>query len=217
MKVLCISGKIGSGKDVTASIVTRLLQQRGYSVYQTAYAKPLKHVINYLMNEDIGVYNSGNSKDTERKGLARRLLVSVGEAATREDIDIFARNVLNEAANAVKGKKKTIVLITDLRKRSEWTYTRRNSDCYTIRLKGSFEPCTIPEIANAPIECDLDHLDDFINDELVISDSLAIFQPLRTSYGKRHVERTDVDLEANKRINLRALNNIIDDVIETLY
>ena len=44
MKIICISGKAGHGKDELASVMRRALEADGYSVLITHYADLLKFV-----------------------------------------------------------------------------------------------------------------------------------------------------------------------------
>lgn len=216
MKIILVSGKIGSGKDTTVGILTRLLKQKGYNVSFAAYADPLKNAVSYMRNEDKGLYYSRDGKDKDDDQIRRRMLVAVGEAANKVDPTIFSRFLIDTQKELCKGKKNHILIVSDLRKKAEWEHTMSGHPSYTIRLKGSFKPCTIKEIAEAPIECELDFLDERLDGypcNLACDERLAVLQPLPTDV-------TDVGEEMsnhNKRLNIDYLTEIVDEFIDIFY
>ena len=163
LKVIAFSGKIGSGKSTTCDIVTRLLQQRGYTVVRIAYAKPLKDVIAYVTNDKKDLFytqegkaaNSGMVDSVTR----RKLLKSVGNAFTDIDPLVFCKHADIVMKHEAKGKKNVIVLVEDLRRFKELTYIAANYNHHIVRIPRSFNPCDDPEIKDSPQECELDYLD----------------------------------------------------------
>lgn len=216
MKVIMISGKIGSGKNTTAAIIKRLLEEQGYTVILKALAEPLKKAVAYMRGEKEGLFHDRNSKDKDDDSLRRKLLIGVGEVMTNNDSHVFARWVFDAAKEEIGSKKKHILIITDLRKASELFYYQACAINYTIRLKGSFVPYTNPEIAKANIECELDHLDDLLQNDgvLCLGDSISVLKPYCTN---SNTGLSDKDIERNKQKNINAYKIIINEAIKILF
>lgn len=215
MRVVLISGKIGSGKDTTAGILTRLLKDRGYNVFPIAFADPIKKAAAFLSGEEVGVYYTREGKDgnIDTKDTRRRLIVAIGEGATGVDPHIFARFTLKAGKEQIGNTKKSILLITDLRKKAELEHVEDNEDTYIVRLKGSFEPTKNEELAKAPIECELDYLDDYItNQNAAWYDNAAILK-LRCTIPDRLAEG-EKEATINRQRNLELLAVTADSIVK---
>ena len=163
LNVIAFSGKIGSGKSTTCDMVTRLLQERGYTVIRIAYAKPLKDIVAYVTNDKRDLFYTQEGKaanaGTVNSVTRRKLLNSVGNAFTNIDPFIFCKHADIVMKHEAKGKKNVIVLIEDLRRFKELTYIATNYNYNIVRIPRSFNPCDDPEIKDSPQECELDYLD----------------------------------------------------------
>lgn len=219
MKVILLSGKIGSGKDTVAGVLTRLLKERNYDVKLFAFADPLKYSVAYLRDKSRDLFYSRQGKDGsghEDQEIRRQLLVAIGEAACEVDPFIFCRKTKAIMENQQVRGSKQIFIITDLRKETELNFAIDNFQQYIIRLKGSFEPTTNKKIANAPIETELDYLDDtepnyYIGtNQHFVSNDLSVINLKDVREGKVAPE----DIEPNKRYNIQLLDHILDVAIE---
>ena len=129
MKVILLSGKIGSGKDTVAGVLTRLLKERNYNVELFAFADPLKHSVAYLRDESRNLFYSRQGKDGsghEDQDIRRQLLVAIGEAACEIDPFIFCRKTKAIMENQQVRGSKQIFIITDLRKETELNFAIDN-------------------------------------------------------------------------------------------
>lgn len=212
MRIIAISGKVGSGKDTLAGILTRLLNQRGFSVESFAFADRLKRAIAYMRNEDEGLYYSREGKDggeAER----RQLLENVGKAACSVDKSIFIRSTYKDMSALLKGKHKKVAIITDLRLLHEYNHliTDDVNEVSIIRIKGSFSPCPDEKVANANSECDLDFLDEHLKEEARMfihqTENLAVGRPYPT---KEELCCSIEEAESNKIKNINMLDTILD-------
>ena len=217
LKVIAFSGKIGSGKSTTCDMVTRLLQERGYTVIRIAYAKPLKDIVAYVTNDKRDLFYTQEGKaanaGTVNSVTRRKLLNSVGNAFTDIDPTIFCQYSDIVMKHEAKGKKNVIVLIEDLRRFKELTYIAKNYNHHIVRIPRSFNPCDDPEIKDSPQECELDCLD-----TIMLSYSIHRLELYRTVPNKdlpSEVQRW-VDEEnciKNKEDNIRNINKLLDTII----
>lgn len=230
MNVILISGKIGSGKDTTASMVSRLLTMQGYNSNVQNLSRPLKRVVAYLKGEDEGLFDDRSGKDSNGKDqdLNRQLLVAVGKAAASVDPDIFSRWTFNEFVTINAGQrlakfKSGIGIVSDLRLKRELNYFDTMANVYVIRLKGSLAPSTNPEMLEAIIETDLDHLDGLccaepcqIDGEAADSfygDHISAFR-LKPTDPERFPELTEQDIERNKTFNIMFIERAVFKAID---
>ena len=149
MKVVLISGKAGSGKDTTASIMKENLEKRGYNVLVTHYADLLKYVCKtyFLWN---GI------KDAE----GRQLLQYVGTDLVRNDNpDMWVSFV----TSMLKYSKDIwdYVIIPDCRFPNEIDFVKNNGfDVVTVRIeREEFDSALSKEQLNHPSETALDRYD----------------------------------------------------------
>ena len=160
LKVILISGKIGSGKDTTANMLHRILKEQGNSPVVRNLSAPLKKAVAYITGEDEGLFYSRTHKGGEQdeKDRRRRLLVDVAAAVNNVDCEAFSKFTFNEMRHSCKHKD-SIGIISDLRHKHELDYFEKHCNVFVVRLVGSFEPCTNEEVANSPSETELDYLD----------------------------------------------------------
>lgn len=217
LKVIAFSGKIGSGKSTTCDMVTRLLQERGYTVIRIAYAKPLKDIVAYVTNDKRDLFYTQEGKaanaSTVNSVTRRKLLNSVGNAFTDIDPTIFCQYSDIVMKHEAKGKKNVIVLIEDLRRFKELTYIAKNYNHHIVRIPRSFNPCDDPEIKDSPQECELDYLD-----TIMLSYTIHRLELYRTVPNKDLTSEMQrwIDEEnciKNKEDNIRNINKLLDTII----
>lgn len=208
MKLVLISGKIGSGKDTTCGVLTRLIQQQGYTVKSLAFADVLKRAVAYVRREGIELYYSRAGKDSDDGGTRRRLLNAVGKAFNQIDPGIFVRFALQDIREDGSNRSKTVYIITDLRLKEEilGVFDERKplDDITVIRLIGSFEPCPNPEVANSVIETDLDFLDTIDPRDFRKAYKIELRRP-----ELKDTRPICPDAENNKRDNIYVLTDIV--------
>ena len=217
LKVIAFSGKIGSGKSTTCDMVTRLLQERGYTVIRIAYAKPLKDIVAYVTNDKRDLFYTQEGKaanaGTVNSVTRRKLLNSVGNAFTDIDPTIFCQYSDIVMKHEAKGKKNVIVLIEDLRRFKELTYIAKNYNHHIVRIPRSFNPCDDPEIRDSPQECELDYLD-----TLMLSYNIHRLELYRTVPDKdlpsdmqRYID--EQNCIKNREDNINSINTLLDTII----
>ena len=217
LKVIAFSGKIGSGKSTTCDMVTRLLQERGYTVIRIAYAKPLKDIVAYVTNDKRDLFYTQEGKaanaGTVNSVTRRKLLNSVGNAFTDIDPTIFCQYSDIVMKHEAKGKKNVIVLIEDLRRFKELTYIAKNYNHHIVRIPRSFNPCDDPEIKDSPQECELDYLD-----TLMLSYNIHRLELYRTVPDKdlpsdmqRYID--EQNCIKNREDNINSINTLLDTII----
>ena len=216
LKVIAFSGKIGSGKSTTCDIITRLLQQRGYTVVRIAYAKPLKDVIAYVTNDKRDLFYTQEGKAANAGMIdsvtRRKLLKSVGNAFTDIDPLVFCKHADIVMKYEAKGKKNVIVLVEDLRRFKELSYISTNYNYHVVRIPRSFNPCDDPEIKDSPQECELDYLD-----TIMLSYSIHRLELYRTTPGKDlSSDESYIDAQnciKNREDNINNINALLDTII----
>ena len=212
MRIIFISGKIGSGKDTTASIVSRLVQQKGYNPVQLHFAQPLKQAVAFMRGENVGLYYNRNAKDgdAETTNARRQMLVNVGAAMTTIDPHVFAKFLINAAKTECRSTKKAVFIVSDLRFKKELQYCIGNSNHYIIRLKGSFKPSKDETILTSKSEIDLDYLDEFKPVEFdYYGSSLAVLQ-LEPTDNEVAPGLTAKEIQDNKVRNALCISQAVD-------
>lgn len=213
MKVILISGKIGSGKDTTANIIHRLLTEQGKKPVTRNLSFPLKKAVAFMRGEEEGLFYSrdhkGGELDFEDK--RRRMLVDVGNAMGEIDPYVFSKFTFKELQHSCK-ESKNIAIISDLRLINELDFFEDRCDCYIIRLKGSFEPCSNPEVASSPSETELDYLDFLLKDDedIKMIDSRCIIQ-LKCTDPKVDPSLSETQIINNRAFNVTLLQTAIDN------
>lgn len=208
MKIIAISGKVGSGKDTTANILHRLLKERGYGVKSFAFADRLKQAVAFISGEDIGVFYSREGKDG--KDNKRKLLNAVGKAIASVEKLTLTLSTYKDIRKFFEGKRKQVAIVTDLRLTHEYEYLMndKDNDVVIIRLKGSFKPCPDEDINKSNTECDLDFLDDIAKDQPfrhTIADNVVVVEPFDVTMDDELIVRH------HKQLNIELLEDILDN------
>ena len=215
LKVILISGKIGSGKDTTANMLHRILKEQGNSPVVRNLSAPLKKAVAYITGEDEGLFYSRAHKGGEQdeKDRRRRLLVDVGKAVTNVDTDAFSKFTFNEMLHSCKPKG-AIGIVSDIRHKAELDYFEKHCDAFVVRLVGSFEPCTNEEVANSPSETELDYLDELLIPGTNIGlagNKMAIQLHCTNSLIDKHA--SELTMANRKAFNVRILEEVAMNAI----
>ena len=165
MKVICISGKAGSGKDTFAEMVKGELEDAGASVLITHYADELKFVCrNY--------FDWNGEKDV----LGRRLMQHVGTDIGRAYNEDFWVSRLCQMLQIFHDQW-DFVLIPDARFPNEIEYLKDNGlDVTSVRINRlNYETSLTPEqlLHQSEIALDGYHFDVFVENDGT-KDGLAV-------------------------------------------
>ena len=149
MKVICISGKAGHGKDVTAGYLKECLEAKGKRVLVTHYADLLKYICKTFFNWD-------GQKDTR----GRTMLQHVGTEIIREQDPNYWVAFIADMLYFFEDQW-DYVLIPDTRFPNEIDYLKNAGfDVLYIRvIRENFESPLTEEQQKHPSETALDEYD----------------------------------------------------------
>jgi hypothetical protein len=175
MKIIGISGKMGSGKDyITTNVIIPMLEKHNKKYLQISFADQIK--INVLTNNENVNYNNV----FEEKTLESRLLLQYeGQVQRENDKDIWIKYLSNWVNVFNKRNNIQYFITPDVRHMNEYNFIKNNDGIIVkiiapnrnnIRLlkesKGDLK--SMDKIKTHISECELDHLsDDFYS--LIIS------------------------------------------------
>jgi hypothetical protein len=110
MKVIGIGGVSRCGKNLFATVATRLLEEQGKTSIQFSLARNLKLDMSTLMANRIGI--NSLTEDTKEKNIIRPLLVSYGDITRKMSKGTMWTSAIEPE---ILARKEDYVFITDLR------------------------------------------------------------------------------------------------------
>lgn len=147
MRVITVSGKAGSGKDLFAGFLQQHLATKDQSVFITHYADFLKYILKQY-------YGWNGNKDAE----GRHLLQFVGTQVFRKYDKNFWVDLLMNVFQAM-GTPWDFVIIPDARFRNEITRMQEKFDVLSIRIERDFHSTLDDSAAAHQSETELDDFD----------------------------------------------------------
>lgn len=144
MKIICISGKAGSGKDYVASALKEKLEYRGNKVLIAHYADLLKYILKTFFQWD-----------GQKNVYGRNLLQHVGTDVIRQQDENYWVNFL-KGIFTLFNQEWEYILLPDARFPNEIDVMKDAFHCVSIRINREYESSLTEEQSQHESETALD-------------------------------------------------------------
>lgn len=145
MLVIALTGPKGSGKDTVADIIHRTYTQEWYTVNRTAFADPIKQVVQHIFQlSPHGVQQYDLFKRTDVSYTlpghitssipGRHIVREIGMLMRNYDEKQFNQYVYNKVTSGSFADKR-IELVTDLRFDNEYTMLKNDLGAKIVKIK----------------------------------------------------------------------------------
>ena len=145
MLVIALTGPKGCGKDTVADIIYRTYTQEWYTVGRTAFADPIKQVVQHIFNlnphgtsqydlfkrTDIEYQLQGHIPSTVP---GRHVVREIGMLMRKYDEKQFNNYVYNKITSGTFNTKR-IELVTDMRFDNEYTMLKNDLNAKIVKIK----------------------------------------------------------------------------------
>ena len=139
MKVILLGGKKRSGKGVSATIVQTYYEEKGFSVYKTSFAEPIKEILSIMFDIPVSLINRYKNnpdkfkitiENTENATDFRQLLQKLGTEV--RDQYLYQTIWVDLCISKIKRKNTDIAIIDDWRFPFEYSILCENFDVLPI-------------------------------------------------------------------------------------
>lgn len=145
MLVIALTGPKGSGKDTVADIIYRQYTQQWYTVGRTAFADPIKEVVQHIFN--LSPHGSQQYDLFKRTDLSytlqghipvqvpgRHVVREIGMLMRKYDEKQFNKYVYDKITSG-RFVENRIELVTDLRFDNEYTMLKQDLNAKIVKIK----------------------------------------------------------------------------------
>lgn len=145
MLVIALTGPKGSGKDTVADIIYRQYTQKWYTVKRTAFADPIKEVVQHIFN--LSPHSTDQYDLFKRTDISytlpghitsqvpgRHVVREIGMLMRKYDEKQFNKYVYDRITSGSFDKNR-IELVTDLRFDNEYTMLKNDLNAKIVKIK----------------------------------------------------------------------------------
>jgi len=135
--IVALSGKLSSGKTLSASLLYNMFKETSYNPKLKSVAKPVYEIVSTLTNKNISYIQDNKTQMSQYSKTYRELLQLVG-LNYREELseEIWLDILFSDKYNS----DNDIIIIDDLRFQNEVDYIKRKGECFLVRLERYSDP-----------------------------------------------------------------------------